>query len=283
MTDANFISQADALELIGRKDVAFVDGSWYLPAQERDGHAEYRQMRIPGAVYFDIDSISDQASNLPHMLPTPDQFAQKVSLMGIADDDLIIVYDGPGLFSAPRVWWTFKTMGAIDVRILDGGLDQWKSNNLPLETGNPNPRRAKLFSANFAGNKVASIEDVIQASKSGNPVVLDARPSARFAGKAPEPRPGLRGGHIPGSKNLPANTVIENGRLKSSAELKKLFESLDLKPSTPIITSCGSGVTAAILALALDAVGYDHVKVYDGSWAEWGLPEGPEIETDDSE
>ena len=282
MTEANFISQNDALELLGLNDVSFVDASWYLPAQGRDGHAEFLKMRIPGAVFFDIDKIADPDSGLPHMLPAPEVFEQHASVLGINNDHLIVVYDGPGLFSAPRVWWTFKVMGASDVRILTGGFDNWKANNLPIETGNPNPPLARIFHASFQPENVVSQQEVQQALNDPKTVILDARPNARFLGKAPEPRPGLRSGHIPGSRSLPFDQVMNGNELKSPAELDKLFSSMGIGKDRPIVTTCGSGVTAAVLTLALRESGRENTRLYDGSWAEWGLPDGPGIETDDN-
>ena len=223
-------------------------------------------MRIPGAVYFDIDEVADPDTDLPHMLPTPEDFAKHVSLLGISDQHLIVVYDGPGLFSAARVWWTFKVMGAPDVRILEGGLDDWKANNLPLETGNPNPPLAHLFATDFDPDRVADIQAVIENLESEQATVLDARPLPRFQGIAPEPRPGLRGGRIPKSVSLPMDELVENGRLK---------------PDTRVITSCGSGVTAAVLTLALAETGRHNTRLFDGSWSQWGRQEGPPIETDE--
>ena len=282
MTEANFISQEDALEMLGRKDVSFVDASWYLPAQHRDGYEEYLKMRIPGAVYFDINEIADTQTDLPHMLPSTDEFAQKVSVLGISNENLIVVYDGPGIFSAPRVWWTFKMMGAADVRILTGGFDRWKEAGLPIETGNPNPPRARIFAANPNPGKVASKEDVVAVVAAQSTTILDARPRDRFDGKSAEPRAGLRSGHIPGSQNLPFTELVENGTLKSPDQLQHIFDELGIDDG-PVITTCGSGVTAAVLALALAQTGKTNTRVYDGSWAEWGQPDGPEIETDESE
>lgn len=281
MTVENFISQADALELLGRKDVSFVDGSWYLPAQGRDGHAEYLQMRIPGAVYFDINAIADQETELPHMLPSPDHFAREVSKMGISEENLIIVYDGPGLFSAARVWWTFKTMGAPDVRILEGGIDGWKEADLPLETGNPNPPLARLFNVDFNPDFVVSLDEVQKISQGSKVQILDARPEARFNGTAPEPRPGMRSGHIPGSKSLPFQKLMDGAKMKRPEELDAYFSKMGIARDTEVVTTCGSGVTAAIITLALAQSGRTNTKLYDGSWAEWGLPGGPEIETND--
>ncbi|MEM7069612.1 MAG: 3-mercaptopyruvate sulfurtransferase [Pseudomonadota bacterium] len=283
MSEANFISQKDAQELLGRTDVSFVDTSWYLPAQGRDGEAEFNKMRIPGAVFFDIDKVADTDTDLPHMLPTASDFARQVSVLGISNDNLVVIYDGPGLFSAPRAWWTFKTMGAMDVRILEGGMDGWKEAGLPIETGNPNPPRARMFSAELAADRVASQKMVLEAAASNSAVILDARPNPRFLGKAPEPRAGLRSGHIPGSLSLPFGELMDDTSLKSPEALDKLFSELGVSGDQAVITTCGSGVTAAIISLALAQSGRTNTKLYDGSWAEWGLPDGPEIEPDDSE
>ncbi|MEO0329622.1 MAG: 3-mercaptopyruvate sulfurtransferase [Pseudomonadota bacterium] len=278
--ETNFISQEETINLIGRDDVSFVDSSWYLPAQKRDGYAEYRSMRIPGAVFFDINQIVDPDTDLPHMLPSPEQFARAVSLLGISHENRIIVYDGPGLFCAPRAWWTFSIMGAQDVRILEGGFDQWKAKDLPMETGNPNPPRAKLFKTNFNSDRVASKLDVQAAIKNAEAKILDARSINRFLGTEPEPREGLRSGHMPGAKSLPFTELITNeGKMIDRSELETLFQSMNIDQDTPIITSCGSGVTAAVISLALTQAGFHNHRLYDGSWAEWGQPNGPEIAT----
>ena len=281
MSGTNFISQQSALELIGRADVSFVDGSWYLPDMGRDAKTEFSNMRIPGAVFFDIDAIADQDTDLPHMLPSPEDFAKQVSVLGISDQHLIVVYDGPGLFSAARVWWTFKVMGAPDVRILEGGLDAWKAKGLPLETGNPNPPRAHLFNANFSADRVADMGAVQENIGSENAIVVDARPEARFKGEAPEPRPGLRGGHIPKSVSLPYENLVVEGKLRPREELDRSFTEMGIHHDTSVITSCGSGVTAAILTLALAESGRPNCRIYDGSWAQWGQPDGPPVETDE--
>ena len=281
MTSENFITQRDALDWLGNENVSFVDGSWYLPAQKRDAKQEFKNARIQNAVFFDIDVIADPDSELPHMLPHPEVFAMAAGTLGLTHDKLIIVYDGPGLFSAPRVWWTLKTMGAKNVKILEGGFDSWKAEGLPIETGNPNNPGQSIFQTHFSREKVASITDVEGNIKSGNAIVLDARPSARFRGEAAEPRPGMRSGHIPKSKSLPATELVENGKLIENSKLNKIFHDLNIHPDTNVITSCGSGVTAAILTLALTETGRNNSRLFDGSWAQWGLPDGPEIMTDD--
>ena len=281
MKSKNIISRADAFDLVGKSHVRFIDASWYLPAQNRNGRKEYNAWRIPGATFFDLDEISDKDTDLPHMLPTQEEFAQAMGQLGISETHKINVYDGPGLFSAPRVWWTLKTMGAKDVMILEGGMDGWRKDDLPVETGTPPTPEATTFRANFNAEKVAHISDILANQETRNVTVIDARPADRFAGKGTEPRPGLRGGHIPRSKSLPSGMVSANGILKDTQTLERFFRDLNIDDNTPTITSCGSGVTAAILTLALEETGRTNNRVYDGSWAEYGQADGPEIWTDE--
>lgn len=254
---------------LGRPGLAIVDGSWHLPSANRNGHAEYLAAHIPGAVFFDIDQIADPASGLPHMLPSPQAFAQAVGALGIRESDDIVVYDGAGLFSAPRVWWTFRVFGARRVFLLDGGFPAWQREGRPVEAGEtvkvPVP-----FAASLDGSAVKSAAEVAAALQEGSAVVIDARPADRFRGEAPEPRPGVRSGHMPGSRNLPFPAVVEDGRLASPEKIKAALAAAGVDTAKPLITSCGSGVSAAILALALDSVGTPITGLYDGSWAEWG-------------
>lgn len=254
---------------LGQSDVVVVDGSFYLPAMKRDPAAEYLAGHIPGAVRFDIDEIADKSIPLPHMLPSPEQFAQAVGRLGISDRDTIVVYDGAGLFSAPRVWWTFRLFGAQNVFILDGGLPRWKAEGQPLESGSAK-RELRSFTARAPEAIVAALKDVQSALAGNLAQVVDARPTDRFRGEAPEPRPGVRSGHIPGSLNVPSSNVIENGTLKSAAAIEAAFDAGGVDLEQPVITSCGSGVSAAILWLALDAIGRPPKALYDGSWSEWG-------------
>lgn len=254
---------------LGQSDVVVVDGSFYLPAMKRDPAAEYLAGHIPGAVRFDIDEIADKSIPLPHMLPSPEQFAQAVGRLGISDRDTIVVYDGAGLFSAPRVWWTFRLFGAQNVFILDGGLPRWKAEGRPLESGSAK-REPRSFTARAPEAIVAALKDVQSALAGNSAQVVDARPTDRFRGEAPEPRPGVRSGHIPGSLNVPSSNVIENGTLKSAAAIEAAFDAGGVDLEQPVITSCGSGVSAAILWLALDAIGRPPKALYDGSWSEWG-------------
>ncbi|MEM7464702.1 MAG: 3-mercaptopyruvate sulfurtransferase [Pseudomonadota bacterium] len=271
---SKFTIAPDALvEILDNPDVRIVDASWYLPAQNRNAQVEYAESRIPGAVFFDIDAISDKDSALPHMLPAPEEFAAAVGDMGIGENNQIIVYDGPGLFSCARVWWTFRIMGAKDVRILDAGFDAWKAAGLPVETGPPAKPSPAVFNPAFEPDRVRSIEEMRAIIRSRGTTILDARPHSRFTGQAAEPRKGLRSGHIPGSKSLPIDQLVVDGKLKNINELKDIVDSFSLKKHDPVVTSCGSGVTAAIITLALESVGHANNALYDGSWSEWGQAE----------
>jgi thiosulfate/3-mercaptopyruvate sulfurtransferase len=252
-----------------RQDIAIVDASWYLPAQNRNADAEYEAGHIPGAIRFDIDAISDRTSALPHMLPTQDDFSTAVSELGISDDMTIIVYDGAGLFSAARVWWTFRVFGAKKVFVLEGGFPAWKAAGLAIESGRVEKLPA-TFSAAFDKSQVAGIDAVATAAETGVATVVDARAADRFRGEAPEPRPGLRSGHIPGSRNVPFAKLVANGTLVDPDTIRKIFEEAGVDLDHPIVTSCGSGVSAAVLALALASIDRPVAGLYDGSWSEWG-------------
>jgi thiosulfate/3-mercaptopyruvate sulfurtransferase len=265
-----FIVSADWLGgRLGTPGLSIVDASWYLPAQGRNARAEYETSHVPGAVFFDQDAVVDPASTLPHALPDAGTFARHVGAMGIAADDTIVVYDGPGVFSAPRVWWMFRIMGARDVLLLDGGFDRWKAEGRPI-TAEPTRVAPNFFHGELKAATVASLEEVRRLLGSGNGQVADARPAGRFEGRDPEPRPGIRGGHMPGAKNLPGSTLSSGGSLLSPDELRRRFAEAGIDLSKPVVTSCGSGVTAAIVSLALETLGHPDHKLYDGSWTEWG-------------
>jgi thiosulfate/3-mercaptopyruvate sulfurtransferase len=254
---------------LGAPGIVVLDGSYYLPAMQRDAAAEYLAGHIPGAIRIDIDEVADKSIPLPHMLPSPDAFAAAAGRLGVSEHDTIVVYDGHGLFASPRVWFTFRLFGADNVFILDGGLPKWKAEGRALEAGAAAPA-AKTFVARRRGDGVATLDRVRQALAAHSAQVVDARPADRFRGEAPEPRAGLRSGHMPGAFNVPSSAVVTNGSLLPPDRLRAAFAAGGVDLDRPVITSCGSGVSAAILWLALDALGKEPVGLYDGSWSEWG-------------
>lgn len=252
-------------------DLRVLDASWYLPEAGRDPKSEYLAGHIPGARFFDIDEISDSRSELPHMAPPIEKFVSRLRAMGVGDGHQIVVYDGAGIVSAPRVWWLLRLMGQTDVAVLDGGLPKWKAEGHAIEDMPPVIRDRHVM-VRFQNHLVRDVTQVSAASKLGDQVIVDARSAARFRGEAPEPREGLRKGHIPGSRNVPYTELLNADKtLKDPAACRAVFEKAGVDLSKPIITSCGSGVTAAILALALERMGHRQWSLYDGSWAEWGM------------
>lgn len=258
-------------------DVVVIDASWHMPATGRSGRAEYMETRIPGAIFFDIDDISDEKSSFPHMLPSTVKFSSRMRKLGIGDGARIVVYDSVGLFSAPRVWWMLRVMGKNDVAVLNGGLPKWLAEEREIEDGPPNKRPERHFTPRVNGELLRDRDDVAAALKSMSAQVIDARSAGRFEGREPEPRPGLRSGHIPGARNVPfTELVAADGTLKSDDDLSRVFKGHSIDLSAPIITSCGSGVTAAVDLLALAVLGHDRVALYDGSWSEWAAdPQAP--------
>ncbi|RPH76454.1 MAG: 3-mercaptopyruvate sulfurtransferase [Candidatus Rokuibacteriota bacterium] len=259
--------------------VRVVDGTWHMPQAKRDARAEFEAAHIPGAVFFDIDAIADRATSLPHMLPSAAQFAASVGELGISNGHRIVVYDVRGVVSAARVWWTFRAFGHDDVAVLDGGLRKWRAEGRPVESGGAAPARG-AFTARLRPELVRDVE-AMRANVARRTVqVLDARSAGRFAGTEPEPRAGLRGGHIPGSLSLPYETLYRpDGTLKPPNELREAVTAAGVDLGRPVVTTCGSGVTASVLALALYLIGRRDVAVYDGSWSEWGSRSDTPVET----
>src|SRR3954470_9850576 len=258
------------------KDVRVVDASWYMPDDKREPAKEFEQAHIPGAVFFDIDGIADHSSGLPHMMPTPGEFSKAVGALGIGDGETVVVYDGTGLFSAPRVWWSLKAMGHNTVKVLDGGFPKWKREGRAIETG-PAHLKAKFFTAIPKPDLVRNFDTMMDIVKDGSAQMVDARSASRFTAEEPEPRAGVRGGHMPGAINVHYRRLIaEDGTLKPAAALRAAFSDVDL--NKPVVTTCGSGLTAAVLMLGLAEIGKSDVALYDGSWTEWGSrPEAPVV------
>jgi len=260
-------------------DLRILDASFYLPDMGRDARSEYDAAHIPGARFFDIDEISDHRSELPHMVPAPEKFISRMRAMGVGDGHQVVVYDGAGLFSAARVWWLFRLMGKTDVAVLDGGMPKWLSEGREIEDMPPIVRDRHI-TVSVQNQMVVDVTQVAAASKLGSHEILDARSPSRFTGAEPEARPGLRSGHIPGSINIHYRTLLnDNGTLKDPDALRAVFAAANVDLTKPVITTCGSGVTAAIIFLALERIGIDRVALYDGSWAEWGMYDGLKVAT----
>lgn len=267
-------------EHLDAPDVRIVDASWFLPTDPRDAKALYVERRIPGAVFFDIDEIADTGSDLPHMLPPPEKFASRMRKLGVGDGARVIVYDNHGIFSSARVWWTFRVMGHEDVAVLDGGFPAWEAAGHPVETGPPRAHGERHFTARVRSDLVRDFADMQRAVASGGGAILDARPAARFRGETPEPRPGLRSGHMPGAYSVPSSELVTPaGALRSAEELRAIFAKAGADLAQTPICTCGSGVTAAVIALALARLGRWDASIYDGAWAEWGARDGAPVET----
>lgn len=268
-----FVSADWLAEHLLDADLVVFDASWHMPAAGRDARAEFLAGHIPGAQFFDIDAVADRSADLPHMLPKPEVFAAEMRRLGLGDGMRAVVYDAVGVFSAPRLWWTLNVFGAEKASILAGGLPAWKAEGRPLEQGEARQRPPAAFTPRFDSSLVADAEAVRRALDRGGPQVVDARGAERFHGWAPEPRPGLRAGHMPGALNLPFGKVLDGGSMKERAGLEAAFASAGVNPDAPVIATCGSGLTACIISLALAATGRPPSTVYDGSWSEWGATE----------
>lgn len=281
MTPKRWLIETDELERdLEAPDIVVIDATWYLPAEAKNAREDYLAEHIPGAVFFDIDEIADDKAQTGHMLPPPEKFSSRMRKMGIGDGQRVVVYDRHGAFSAPRVWWTFRVMGAQDVSVLNGGLPKWKAEGRPLMMGEPVPRTPRHFTARHNLDLVRDVGDMTKAVSDKSAKIVDARSPERFAGNAPEPRLGLRAGHMPGAVNVPFSQVLNaDGTFKSAPELKEVFAAVGVEPHEPVVTTCGSGITACVLALALGEAGYRRTSVYDGSWAEWGADDRLPIET----
>lgn len=265
------VSPAWLAERLDAPDIRVVDATWFMPNDARDAKALYAERRIPGAIFFDIDEISDTDSSLPHMLPSPEKFASRMKKRGIGDGTRVVVYDNHGIFSSARVWWTFRVMGHEDVVVLDGGFPAWERAGYKIEAGPPTQRMERHFTPRVRSDLVRSLSDVHRTIEEKRLPILDARPAPRFRGEVAEPRAGLKSGHMPGARSVPSGSLTnEDGRLKSSAELQGIFDKAGADVSHGAVCTCGSGITAAIIALALARLGHWDAAVYDGSWAEWG-------------
>lgn len=267
---SSFVVSAEWLQNhLGSPGLSIVDASWYLPATGRNAFAEYEAAHIEGAIFFDQDKIVDVNSELSHTLPSPEDFACFASAMGISNEDTIVVYDGPGFFSAPRVWWMFRLMGAEKVFVLDGGFDGWKKEGRPVSA-----KKTKIapctFHVSYHDDRVVFLEEMREIVAWRLMQIVDARGAGRFTGEEPEPRPNMKSGHMPGARNIPSSLFSHEGKFKSLPELKEIMLNAGVDPQKPVVTTCGSGVTAAVVALALESLGNKKARLYDGSWSEWG-------------
>ena len=282
MTDfsSKWLVETDWLhERLGAPGVVVLDATWTIPGEPKSGYDHYREAHIPGALFFDIDDLSDTSSPHPHMLPPPEKFASRMRKIGVGDGMKVVVYDEKGIFSSPRAWWMFRVMGHEDVAVLNGGLKKWLAEGRAVESGPPALRSARHFTARKNSELVRDLSDMLRAVQAGKTQIVDARSKSRFLGHDVEIRPVPRLGHMPGARNVPYGTVIEdNGVMKPAAELRAAFENAGINPDKPVITTCGSGITACILALGLAILGNEYTAVYDGSWAEWAsVPSAPVV------
>ena len=272
---SDLISVQWLVEHIGHSELILLDASWHMPMTQRDGHQEWLNERIGNSRFFDFDrEVCDQKSSLPHMMPTPQQFELSAQLLGINNNSTLIVYDSVGIFSSPRVWWMFKAMGFNNIAVLDGGLPAWKAAGFTINMLAPDIKMGKQgdFKANYQSDMFSDMIQVLDAINNTEVTIIDARPKNRFLGEEPDPRAGVRSGHMPSAINLPINEILDHKTMKDAYQLAQIFEALMPKKQR-VVFSCGSGVTACILALAAKLAGYSAVSVYDGSWSEWGADE----------
>ena len=261
-------------------DLVVFDASWHLPGTSRNAHVEFEEAHIPGALFFDIDEICHQGSPLPHMLPSTVEFASRMKQLGVGDGTRIVAYDADGIFSAARVWWMLRVMGHEDIAVLNGGLRKWKLEEHTIEDGPQRNRTPKHFTPRLNSSLIKDRHDILKLIKSPGQPIVDARPAGRFRGEQAEPRPGLRSGHIPGSSNIPHSSVLNSdGTMKPVEQLQLIFNNAGVDTTGQIIATCGSGVTASVLALALARMGRLDTAIYDGSWAEWGADENLPLAT----
>lgn len=281
-TQASLASVEWLRERLGTPDIALLDATFFLPNQGRNAHQEYLDAHIPGARFFDIDAIADHGTPLPHMLPSAQDFAAAVGKLGIGNHSAVVVYDNNSFMASARAWWMFRTFGHSRVVVLNGGLARWRDLGLPLESGAPKEAAPQAFAATFHPGLVRDLDEVRALSGDATAQILDARSPGRYAGTEPEPRPGLRSGHIPGSRNLFFKRLIDEHShcLKAKDELEREFRAAGIDPARPVVATCGTGVTAAVLALGLYGVGNLYTAVYDGSWTEWGGREDTPVSTD---